>query len=514
MGPSSIRSIGSSFLRGEVSHEPPRPKLNPRGPPHDLRAVALAPPMNSSPLANHPTTMRLLEQDGGLPFHAPPASDSAEPARLSPRSRRTLWILSLLALLAGLVLRIVPSAGFTGVGFDEALYRDYVLKLDRAGIANYPEICELFLQDQRDPKAITKLPPTRFLFIGTAWMWKRVEFGDAPPAKPGTPGFANSDPALVSLHRVACLFTCLWLIVGGVAVWRMFGLRALPAALALMACSPIAIHFAQHALIDGVMAFWATTCLWLLWENLRRPNHTGWLVALGVSLGAMVLTKENAFFVQVALAGLVVANRWAKFGTVTPKLLLVGVLAPLSGVIALIALSGGSHVFVEIYQLLVTKAQGLTYAIKTGDGPWYRYIVDMVIVNPIVVLLAIGGIFTLLHRGRIAPANAPVSEAESQRRAFLYLLAFVGFSYLVMCNIRYGMNLRYASIWELPVCALAAGQLSLLSRRFGSKHGLVLAVGVAAIFFYDLRQYQIFFTDFGLYELVTEGLVRAVKILK
>jgi len=30
------------------------------------------------------------------------------------------------------------------------------------------------------------------------------------------------------------------------------------------------------------------------------------------------------------------------------------------------------------------------------------------------------------------------------------LVAFVGFSYLIMCNIRYGMNLRYASIWDLP----------------------------------------------------------------
>jgi hypothetical protein len=447
------------------------------------------------------------------PTPEPPKSAPA-PVPVAAASPHLLWITSFLILAVGILLRVWPSAGFIGTGFDEALYRDNIIKLDKVGVLNYPAICQLYIEDQRQPDTITKLPPTRFFYIYAGWLWKRAEFGAAPPVPPKSPGFTTRDPALVSLHRVAALFSCLGLIVSGLAAWRMLGLRALPGVLALMACSPLQIHLGQHALIDGVFTFWAVLNLWLLWENLQQPNQPRLLLAFAASLALMVLTKENSFFVYLALCGLVVTNRWTKIGHVTPKLLVFMFLGPALGVVALLFLAGSPAQLVEIYRLLVSKAQNLTYAIKTGDGPWYRYIVDMVIVNPIVVLLAIGGIFTLLHRGRIAPANAPVSEAESQRRAFLYLLAFVGFSYLVMCNIRYGMNLRYASIWELPVCALAAGQLSLLSRRFGSKHGLVLAVGVAAIFFYDLRQYQIFFTDFGLYELVTEGLVRAVKILK
>ena len=50
--------------------------------------------------------------------------------------------------------------------------------------------------------------------------------------------------------------------------------------------------------------------------------------------------------------------------------------------------------------------------------------------------------------------------------------------------------------------------------RFGARQTLVTAIAIAAICAYELRQYAIFFVDFGLYELVTEGLVRAVKILK
>ena len=415
-----------------------------------------------------------------------------------PANARALWLLALLILAVGIGLRVYPSAGFTGTGFDEALYRDNVLKLDKAGIFNYPAICQIYMEDQRKPESITKLPPTRFLYIYTSWLWKRAEFGDAPPVAPRTPGFVEHDPALASLHRVACLFSCLGLIVSGLATWRILGLRALPGVLALMAFSPLQIHLGQHALIDGVFTFWAMLCLWLLWENLQKPNNARLLAAFGVSVGLMVLTKENSFFVYLALCGLIAANRWARFGTVTPKLVLIGIAGPLLGVVVLVLLAGGVPQFVEIYSLLVSKAENLTYAIKTGDGPWYRYLVDLLLISPLVFLLAVGGVFTQV-RGN---------------RAFVYLVAFVGFSYLVMCNVKYGMNLRYASIWDLPIRALAAAQVVAVARRFGQRQTLVASIAIAALCAYDLRQYQIFFIDGRLYELVTGGLLQVVKILK
>jgi hypothetical protein len=415
-----------------------------------------------------------------------------------PENKRTLWLLSLIIVIVGIGLRVYPSAGFTGTGFDEALYRDNVLKLDKAGIFNYPAICQLYVEDQRKPESITKLPPTRFLYIYTSWLWKRAEFGDAPPVAPKTPRFPERDPSLASLHRVAILFSCLGLIVSGLAAWRILGVRALPGTLALMAFSPLQIHLGQHALIDGVFTFWAVLCLWLLWENLLKPNDTRLLAAFGASLALMVVTKENSFFVYLALCGLIAVNRWAKFGTVTPKLVLISIAGPLLGVLILVLLAGGVPQFVEIYSLLVSKAENLTYAIKTGDGPWYRYLVDLLLLSPLVFLLAVGGVFTQVRGSR----------------AFVYLVAFVGFSYLIMCNVKYGMNLRYASIWDLPIRALAAAQVVAIARRFGQRQALAASIAIAALCAYDLRQYQIFFIDGRLYELVTGGLLQVVKILK
>lgn len=412
--------------------------------------------------------------------------------------RRRLWLLAVLLLGFGAFLRFHPQPGFKGVGFDEALYREYALKLESFGIGAYPEICEVYVEDQRKPDSIAKLPPTRFLYVFSGWCWKKIRFGDAPPANPKAADFPRTDPILRSLHEVSGGFTVLLLALTGIWVWRAAGPHWALGILALMACAPVQIHMGQHALIDGVFAFWATLCLWALWENLQAPNRPGRLFTYGAALAALVLVKENAFFVCAGIAALLGVNRWARFGAVTPRLLLISCLGPCAGWVVLVWLAGGLPAFFEIYTLLVHKAQHLPYAIKTGDGPWHRYLLDALLVSPWIVCLAIGGVFSGLK----------------QNRWLLYLAVFVAVTYALMCNVRHGMNLRYATIWEFPTRALALAQIVELSRRSAQRHLLWAAAAVALLCVYDLRQYRVFFQDFPLYELAPEGLLRAVKILK
>jgi hypothetical protein len=87
-------------------------------------------------------------------------------------------------------------------------------------------------------------------------------------------------------------------------------------------------------------------------------------------------------------------------------------------------------------------------------------------------------------------------------------------SYLVMCNLKYGMNLRYATMWDMPLRLLAFGQLAALAAPLPRYRNIALAGAVALICAVEYRQYLLFFVDAPLYELVTEGLLRALKILK
>jgi len=277
----------------------------------------------------------------------------------------------------------------------------------------------------------------------------------------------------------------------------MGGPRLALGVLALMACAPMQLHMSQHALIDGFFAFWATLNLWFLWENLRQPNNARWLILYTATLALMVLTKENALFAYVGLLALIGVNRWLRFGTVTRPLLLLTVAGPLLGLVILIALCGSATTFVNIYRLLVSKASVLPYAIATGDGPWYRYLVELLLASPLIFLLAWGAIFRL----------------KFADKASLYLVAFMTATYVVMCNVRYGMNLRYTNMWDLPMRYLAVVCLSDLTASLRRRE-MVVAVAIVVLCAIDLRQYHIFFVQHDLYELVTAGLLRALQILK
>lgn len=395
--------------------------------------------------------------------------------------RRLFFVALVLVSFVGILLRVYPSAAFDSIGYDEALYRDYVNDLSRYGLTSYPDFAEGYLErQQKMPAAI--LPPTRFLYIFSAYLWHR----------------ASGEEALLALHRVSCLFSILMLFGAGAFAWRLGGPRIALGVIALMACAPTQIHMSQHALIDGFFAFWATLSLWFLWENLRQPNNLRWLILYAASLALMVITKENAFFAYVGLLAVIGANRWLRLGTVTRPLLLVTLAGPLLGVVILVALCGSATTFIDTYRLLVAKASVLPYAIATGDGPWYRYLLELLLVSPLVFLLAWGAIFRL----------------KAENKPSLFLLVFVGATYLLMCNIRYGMNLRYTNMWDMPLRYLALVCLFDLAQLLRRYQNIALVLAVVCLGAFDLRQYHIFFVKFGLYELVTSGLLRAVQILK
>jgi 4-amino-4-deoxy-L-arabinose transferase-like glycosyltransferase len=374
-----------------------------------------------------------------------------------------------------------PQPAWTQIGFDEGLYREYVNALTKDGLTSYPDIVEGYIQvQQKLPGSI--LPPLRFLYIFTGYVWHSI-FGSE---------------ALAALHQVSAFFNMLTLALATFFVWRMRGPTWAISIAALMAFAPTQLHMSQHALVDGFFTFWATLVLWLFWENLHAPRDWRWLVGYIVALALLVLTKENSFFAWIALVALLITNRWLQFGTVTRELIIATVLGPLLGVVVLIFLAGGIDVFIQSYQLSVGKNFALHYAVLTGDGPWYRYLVDLMLVSPIVLVLAIATLFRL----------------NRDMKPELFMSIFIAASYLVMCNVKYGMNLRYANMWDLPLRLLAFSEivsLASLMKRFRTG---IIAVAVALLAAFEFHQYIVLAVRFPLYELITHDLLRALSILK
>jgi 4-amino-4-deoxy-L-arabinose transferase-like glycosyltransferase len=374
-----------------------------------------------------------------------------------------------------------PQPKMTGVGFDEGLYRTYVNALIQGGLSSYPDMAEDYVHLQATMNKVI-LPPVRFLYIFTAYVWHSC-FGTE---------------ALSSLTQVSSVFSVLALILSLSFAWRLAGNSSALGVTALMGVAPTQIHMSQHALIDGFFAFWALACLWLLWENLRAPGNWRWLLAYAVALSLLVLTKENSFFVWCALVAGIIANRWLQFGTVKRELLLATIVGPLLGVVVLVFLTGGLDNLIATYRLLVSKASQMPYAILTGDGPWYRYLVDLLLVSPVILIFALGAIFRL----------------DRTKKPELFMSIFIAGSYLVMCNVKYGMNLRYASMWDMPLRLLAFSSLVGLVAPLGRYRNIALGIAVALICAVELRQYYILAVQYPLYELITHDLMRALHILK
>ncbi len=408
-------------------------------------------------------------------------------------------IIALVAiLLIGIFLRLPPTLFNTPalravawlhpqpkrieLGVDENLYRGYVDDLRRVGFAAYPDIVDNYIERQKTLSAAI-LPPVRFLYIFFAYTWQTL--------------FGND--ALSALRNVSALFSVFTLLF---SVWlgrRLKGPGYVISIAALMSFAPTQLHMSQYALIDGFFGFWTLLMLWLLWENLRSPRVSWWWIVLyAFSLAALVLTKENLFFVWLAILAILVANRWLQIGSVTRELFYATLLGPLIGVVILAWLSGGVSTLIATYQLFITKNYTFKYSILYQDGPWHRYLVDLLLVSPVILLLAIGSIFTLTY----------------EKKVEWFFVIFIIASYAPMAGIRYGMNLRFANMWDLPLRILALSQLISLSGCLPKWRNAVVVAAIFMICVTEFRNYLVLAVDYPLYDLVSQNLFRALHILK
>ena len=101
-----------------------------------------------------------------------------------------------------------PAPKFDGIGFDEGLYRQYVENLIAVGLTRYPDIVDRYIEVQEKLTG-SILPPVRFLYIFSAYLWHQV-FGTE---------------ALAALHNVSSFFSILTLLLATIFAWRLKGPR-------------------------------------------------------------------------------------------------------------------------------------------------------------------------------------------------------------------------------------------------------------------------------------------------
>ena len=284
------------------------------------------------------------------------------------------------------------------------------------------------------------------------------------------------------------------LVPAYVTMRSWFDLRTASIAMLLCAFSPLATAMGRRALADPLASLLVVTAL-ALFEHARVDPRRRFLVALGAVLTAALLTKEGLCFVWPAFAGVALVH-WRQGRPVPRSLLLPFLAAPIVTICVLVFFCGGLGKLGSTYSAYVAASEKIPYANQFQRGAWFRYLVDLVLLNPIPLLSAVAGVVAPSKRNRDGALVA----------AGFLLPSLAAFSALSMLNVRFILSA------DVVCRGLAAVAISRIADWFGRNNPpnaipITLLAGLALVV--DVHQFNRIFVQGQVYDPVTAELVRA-----
>ncbi len=369
----------------------------------------------------------------------------------SPSKRRDPleWLALALALVttfaSGLrALRIVAIDPTS----DEGLYRAYMKHLDSHGLASFPE---LFTESVQIASGDSHETPYRVGHIALTWVTAQV-FG---------PTFA----ALTYLS-----FACQVLLV--LVVWRLgralWGARNAAFTALAVACSPLLLRLAPQPLTDTPALLGATLALLTFLELLARPRR-GALIAFVASFTFALSVKELAGLLVAPFLAVWMLERFSgrtqlRFADLCAALVAPGVLC--LGLWMLAAWDTSAAVRYLWTGLHSTGAND--YMRVHSSGPWYRYLVELLLLSPLPTLLAAAAAGWALL--------TPRAERSEGERSLITLIVFAAVLLAVAGPLP--KNIRFFALLELPLRALEVAAVARVVRLARAGRETALGAGV------------------------------------
>jgi 4-amino-4-deoxy-L-arabinose transferase-like glycosyltransferase len=384
------------------------------------------------------------------------------PPERPPFGRPLLLLAPLLALAAALVLARPVTSWRTGA--DEAFYLRYAIRVADGGPGAFPA---LFREYLADPVGSSLFPsPARLTAIAY----------DAVAVRLAGPRFE------------ALAYASLLAFLGMVTLAFVIPRRALGDGGAflcalLVATSPLGLGMARRALTDTLNAFLLTACLGLVFHGLATRRGRRWWIATSIACALAFLGRElNVVLAPIALVAIAAdairRRQW-------PPLLPVAAVTVLPAVLAMIVLSvaaGGIGPAWQALAAVVTQPGSNEYALKFGGGPWYRYLVDNLVLSPWT---------TLLYVMWLGHGLATRLEDEELLAWTLAPLVFVA------CVVPFAKFVRWALFLDVP---MRMGAVALLLAYGGSRRRVVIGVATLLLVATQLATFHRLFVVADMYD--------------
>ncbi|WP_242342804.1 glycosyltransferase family 39 protein [Anaeromyxobacter terrae] len=396
---------------------------------------------------------------GGAEWHDPrqPAPEatlrianaSGEPAN-APAARRRAHRLALVAVIVvAATMRIAWNDVTRFSPADETHYLETARALAPSVLARYPVLAAEYLSH-----------PTAWKFPSfLRWGWYGI---GAVVCK------AQPDCSHRSLAWISTLAGILVVLLAYAVGRARLGERAALLGAAFVAASPLQLGLGRRALQDELVCATVLAALWTALRVLDAPNGArAWgRYAAAISAASLAFAVKETFVLYApAFIALWLFTRARRGGgrPLDAALLLVPPLVYYGGY-CLLTHSGTQ--FFEMARVAVSSL-GSEYARQYQSGPPHRYLVDLLVLSPVPVLLAIGAGASIVS-SRVQAVSGP------RQLAAFAALALASFALV-------SKSVRFVAAPDALVSLLAAWFVISLAERSRTPLRLIAAAGMIVV---------------------------------
>jgi 4-amino-4-deoxy-L-arabinose transferase-like glycosyltransferase len=243
----------------------------------------------------------------------------------------------------------------------------------------------------------------------------------------------------------------------------------------LLASSPLLLNMSRVAMIESVVNLLWGTAAWMFLDLMKTPGRrTYWLLITVLSLA--LLFKESSVILMpfFALAWFFLFRKTCLLS----RSEITGLIAwPLliAGSVLILALGGVYEVLDAMKAVYATHFLDKVnmYALAYSSGPWFRYIVDFILLSPVttIAFLAYAGFIVLEGKWR---------------REETYFLCYYIFIYAVLSIPQNSKVVRFVINLEMAMCLFTV----LFIFQFIRKQALKPAVSLVFLFVIVLTNFQ------------------------
>ncbi len=346
---------------------------------------------------------------------------------------------------------------------DEYFYLSYAQQISQTGLSGFKDLTTWYSQSEENRYHPS---PLRAGYILLTVLFINI--------------FGATFSALVILSFICFALSCL--------IFYHYAKKNFPEYIALffvffISASPLTLGMSHVALSESLIYLLLGTSAWLFLDFLQRPTQRTLTILTSVLFFSLLVKETTCLFILFILIFSWIARKKFSIRIAKKDLLILTTVPPLLAVVFYIFLLGVKNFTLSIYSIYLTHFvdQANNYALYFSSGPWYRYLVDFMVITPVMTTIALGYGFHLI-----------VKEKPDWR--VIYFLIYSLTIFIPLSLLQHSKVVRFVVNLEMVIalfCAFAIAEI--FKEDLKQKKTIKIAFTLITIFVFSYHQFLTIF---------------------